>query len=347
MATWFDLSVDNAETSWRNIRAIRADPPDAIRKRLKGERAKVFHMALEQSQQQFASANVIGHESRPLNLFYGLSQAGRAISAASIRLGNKPGTPESSTWSPSGHGLNFTGALGSGGMLDHTVTVKPTTHDSFSRLARALDSPTDLGDVQLGAVMSQILELHNRYPQYLRWPANLSTGGVHTTGPFEPGSKHQMEIALPGRDQTWTREEVCAYIKRYPALRKTEIVLDPTGAPLQSHNEGRIFLSVPAEALENVTGPTTAQLRAAGIYRNHRVILPALGASQDVLHPLASWWLVLFSLSMLSRYSPSDWSDVLDIRSSKIAAMVEDTLDIALAAVPQLIAESLHSLNSS
>lgn len=38
--------------------------------------------ALEQSEQLLRGAADLGFASRPLNLFYGLSQAGRAISAA-------------------------------------------------------------------------------------------------------------------------------------------------------------------------------------------------------------------------------------------------------------------------
>jgi hypothetical protein len=42
------------------------------------DRRLIFAAALEQAEQQFLAAAAIGVQSRPLNLFYGLSQAGRA-----------------------------------------------------------------------------------------------------------------------------------------------------------------------------------------------------------------------------------------------------------------------------
>ncbi|WP_426625688.1 YaaC family protein [Leifsonia sp. McL0607] len=76
-------------------------------------------------------------------------------------------------------------------------------------------------------------------------------------------------------------------------------------------------------------------------------MLPSLGETEGDLHPLASWWLVLFVLSMLARYNPSDWTRLLDLSNSTIAAMIEYTLDAALSAVPELIAESLAGLNAT
>ena len=47
-----------------------------------GERGPLYTAALEQAQQQFIAAERVAVESRAINLFYGLSQAGRALSCA-------------------------------------------------------------------------------------------------------------------------------------------------------------------------------------------------------------------------------------------------------------------------
>ncbi|MCX5151640.1 YaaC family protein [Streptomyces sp. NBC_00320] len=41
---------------------------------------------MEQAQQMFKAAEVVGPQTRPLLVFYGLSQAGRAIAAAAVDL---------------------------------------------------------------------------------------------------------------------------------------------------------------------------------------------------------------------------------------------------------------------
>src|SRR6478736_2639692 len=73
-----DSVLRSRRHSFRALRALRHSPPGAAQ----GVRGKVFVAALEQAQQQISAAASIGYESMPLNLFYGLSQAGRAIAAA-------------------------------------------------------------------------------------------------------------------------------------------------------------------------------------------------------------------------------------------------------------------------
>ena len=70
--TWTDDSVwRSGQVAFHKLRSMRHAPPG---KASGGERAQVFTSALEQSQQQISAAATVGYESRPLNLFYGLSQ---------------------------------------------------------------------------------------------------------------------------------------------------------------------------------------------------------------------------------------------------------------------------------
>lgn len=64
---------------WREIRALRSHP---LGRAGKGDRKRVFGSALVQAEQLLTAAGAAGYASRPILLFYGLSQAGRAIAAA-------------------------------------------------------------------------------------------------------------------------------------------------------------------------------------------------------------------------------------------------------------------------
>lgn len=74
--------------------ALDSPPPDPVR-------GDVFDAAVEQCEQLLRGAATPGYASRPLNLFYGLSQAGRAIAAA---WSPPPFGPQNS-WRLAGHGI--------------------------------------------------------------------------------------------------------------------------------------------------------------------------------------------------------------------------------------------------
>ena len=74
----------NVEEAWARIRMTRATPPAAAT--IDDDRLDTYVTALEQAQQMFAAAIASGVAARPLLIFYGLSQAGRAVAAASPRL---------------------------------------------------------------------------------------------------------------------------------------------------------------------------------------------------------------------------------------------------------------------
>ena len=82
-ATRDDLETPSREAVWRHLRALRYEPPGRA---CRGVRAEVFGSALEQAQQLFA-AGAVDYTSRPILVFYGLSQAGRAIAACATAGG--------------------------------------------------------------------------------------------------------------------------------------------------------------------------------------------------------------------------------------------------------------------
>lgn len=70
----------------RSLRALRHAPPGHAKQ---GARRAMFQSSLEQCEQFLAAAGDTGYATRPVQLFYALSQAGRAIVA---RSGGSPDT---------------------------------------------------------------------------------------------------------------------------------------------------------------------------------------------------------------------------------------------------------------
>jgi hypothetical protein len=87
--------VAAAGKALRSLRALRHGPPGYAKQ---GGRRTTFQSALEQCEQFLSAASDTGYATQPVQLFYALSQAGRAIAAASPCVGNQ-------AWKVSGHGL--------------------------------------------------------------------------------------------------------------------------------------------------------------------------------------------------------------------------------------------------
>jgi len=132
MATWSDLEalqISRREESWRTLRRMRSMPPGATGP--DDGRRRTFQAALEQAEQFLKAAASVGYDTKPVQVFYGLSQAGRAIAAASERLTDDE-------WRLTGHGLS------SRNTRDQTdlrrVTVEAHKSGSPQAVARALGS---------------------------------------------------------------------------------------------------------------------------------------------------------------------------------------------------------------
>lgn len=327
--------------SWRTIRTLRSEPPTAIASVLSSERKVVFQTSLEQAQQQFTAAAAVGYESRPLNVFYGLSQAGRAIAAASPKLAATGGTH--SKWRANGHGIKYDlSAVASAGFLNSVVKLSPTAADSVTLVSSALGSPMDFSAASMSALLSQIPEVVLEFGPQGGMPPVLFVNGiarsqvVNVTPPF--GWVTPVPLLDPSR--AWKADEVNDIIHKYPAL--VALTSDPNqDGNAQSGGPGHARLAVPFEALEWDDARQLYFPRGTAVYRRLRLIHPATGSSAQALHPLVAWWLTLFSLSMLARYAPDTWTELMSISSSPLCSKIEFVLDVALEAVPELICEAL------
>jgi hypothetical protein len=317
---------------------------------LRGHRKDVFHMALEQSQQQFAAAESIGYESRPLNLFYGLAQAGRAISAASPKLGGGRNRPDDrQVWNPhGGHGLTFETTLDQSlGFLGSKVRVTPNSTDAFSRASIPLNSPTDVVEVEIAALLAQLPEIAWRHGEVLDRTPMLTPMGIERQGTAEPKEWATFGIDLgPFDPDEPNAQQIEERMRNYPALDVATPTLWMGADPLRNHNPGWVNIDIQAgDSARRDRLNNDYVLSGSREYRGMSALFPRAGESQQDLHPLATWWLILFSLSMLARYSPRDWSQTMDIRQSATAPIIEFVLDTALGSVPELIASSIRDLH--
>jgi hypothetical protein len=311
---------------WRQIRALRSRPPGRAGR---GDRKRVFGSALEQAEQLFTAAGGAGYASRPILLFYGLSQAGRAIAAASTAADNN-------SYKLSGHGIK---ALD----LDQrpplpALTVKDDGAGSFTHLAQLLGSVSLPQGASLGQLWAAIpgllatpLDTGSRQylpPLRLQLEGEKDRFGIHS-------ERSDWIIFLPERPGGYgrTRKEIQAFPRSYPAFAGN--------GPLE---EEKWFIS----GVDY--GDNTVSFRPGGApgqpYRDDedRWAFPSFDDSGKALHPLLIWWALLFALSMLARYEPASWTSSLDVDVSPNAVPLEAVLDEALDTCPALILQAIHEV---
>ena len=214
---WADMGATPRAESWRGMRSLRADPPGLA----VGDRKATFVMALEQAEQLFIAAENTGPAARPLPLFYGLSQAGRALLATKV-----PGDP----WRPRSHGIGEV----RGGVAAPTVAdfeVEPKKFGAFPMVAQALSSsglrgPTRLGDLWTLLPDTSRFEIPKSGPHRL---LNVVADSYRTDGTIEVelsglpphlGVPRSPDDDPSGVRSDWGEEEarVRDFLSHYPSL---------------------------------------------------------------------------------------------------------------------------------
>lgn len=211
MPTWYDVSAREPAEAWRALRRRRARPP--VPPGSRPDRVETFQNALEQAEQQFRAAASVGYDSRALNLYYGASQAGRALAAAAASLSDQ-------NWPLRGHGLKCTNLTGFGGDVSAlSMRADGGEKTSFQRLSQSLGSPIPK-QVTLGQIWPSLFEttFHAPLGDVRYSPMEIYRGtrmaiqehGVDTATPSLPPAM----LAIPSVE----RPALCEFLARYPAL---------------------------------------------------------------------------------------------------------------------------------
>jgi hypothetical protein len=305
----------------------------------------VFAAALEQAEQFLTAAASVGYATKPVQLFYALSQAGRAIGAAHAEQ----------PWQIHGHGAGVDESSNIG-----KATVEPDAKASgaMSVVARATGSELWSGRVELGVLWASLpelpadpaivgsaaepLEVDLEYVDYSQ-PA-YSSGLNVWTNVYPAYSGHTWRLAFRVKDRPSDPEEQQALIERllspYPRAAGWSIgnglvtsnVYDPQPSPIiveWAHQD---------EDGERVITPPQ-QLTDA--YEERMYFRPGIGPSRAVPSPLITWWGILLALSSLARYEPVAWRRALDIDRSPIAWALERGLAIAEQRIPELVLKAV------
>jgi len=310
---------------------MRAQPPGGA---ATGERREVFNSALEQAEQLFKAGAEVGYASRPLLLFYGLSQAGRAIAAASTAVtGNG--------WRLSGHGIRVRNLMQHPSFLRDLV-VEDFGSGSFTQLAPLVGSSTLPGGAPLGQFWQTIPDL----------PAiPLGPGAASYTPPLRveftgvsDGSRalgYLMAFGPPFPSLV-TEQQTKDFIDQYPCL-EGHTMWPEAGSIVEREDHIEIPRGWPYPANGDLRG---LEHRLTEPYRGNddRWAFPGFGGSALPLLPLLAWWALLYALSMLARYEPAGWTHHIDVDQSGEAVPLEVALTFALDACPELVVHAIHTV---
>ncbi|MEV8611570.1 hypothetical protein AB0383_27200 [Amycolatopsis sp. NPDC051373] len=144
-----------------------------------------------------------------------------------------------------------------------------------------------------------------------------------------------------GEDDTILRK----FLQHYPTLSTVEVP-DQVANSSRWTDNGRPGLRT---ELRWTKGDLPGDLREAASrllatkYRgpSDLWVFPKLGAMTGPIHPLLTWWVILFALSIMTRYEPDHWSRMITIDQSPDANAIEHLLDQAIDVVPTLLLEAL------
>ncbi|WP_215449712.1 YaaC family protein [Streptomyces sp. ATCC 21386] len=307
-------------------------------------RRHTFAAALQQFEEQLHAARVVSAATRPINLYYGLVQAGLAMAAAHV-----PGT-----WTFNKHGLK---ALNMESAIPD-VSVRPDGSGAFQAVSDATGSPRTENAISIGSLWNSIPEL-----------AEVPITGL-TTAPAvtliadsRPVVQPRMGRAAPrpAKAVEYLSATVCVnndlpepqdrkawledFLPKYPGLNGGQL-LGSAADSFRQIRPGRFTVEfcwpAPRNGMEAAEIDSFFDARAPQ-YRfvADRYLRPTLEPGKTPPTPLMSWWLLLYTFSMLARYQPRKWSEALDVDRSRSAAALEYALDVALEVVPHLVLEGL------
>jgi hypothetical protein len=327
------------------LRHCRTSLTDRTYLKDSASRRRTFSAALQQFEEQMKAAAVVSPVTRPINLYYGLVQAGLAMTAA--HAGGR--------WTFDKHGLKIPEMTC--GIPD--MGVRPEGVGAFQAVSDATASEPTTDAISIGSLWNSLPELAEIPLDGTADNHVLDLSAERYASTKDSDDWSARTAAKPAeflRATVWVNEEtptlperkawVQGLIAKYQGLAEAEL----WGTEDEAFEEVRpgrfgVELCWPAPR----TGMQEAEIEQfldarAPVYRfnDHRYLRPGFEPAKEPPSPLMTWWLILYSFSMLARYQPRKWTDALDIDKSPDAAALEYAMDAALEILPHLVLEGLQ-----
>jgi hypothetical protein len=331
-ATNYARAIASGKEQWRGVRGQRADPPGVAG--ADEDRRQVFQSALAQAEELWDAAAVAGAASRPLPLFYCVSQAGRALCAA---------WTTADEWRPRNHGLRRRESDATAPetrALEYAAEVTSHPRGIFKMVAEATASSTFEG-------FATVADLWASLPG---WPTPNNLFGED-----RPRCLTLQPVSLPG-DTRSPFERITRPTHAAIRFKKADVdelpALYPTMAGIQQDGARTTTGYGSGEALYKFVGDD-GRLRplydvgdrvpGSPIITGDRIVRPRVGdAAIGPPSAFLTLWAFLFCLSELARYYPDIWVRALDPDRSPAAVTLEHGLDLALEQAPSLISGALR-----
>ncbi len=351
-----------AKTRRYSLEELRARRPAGAEG---GARRAEYRAGLVQADQLWVASENVGPEASPILLFYALTQAARSLCVAGLR-GDKSKTP-------AGHGVKCDVAAP---REDETlslanVVLTPRGDSLLKRTSTVLGSPVLERETDLGSLIASLdldfrfekedlaakrpLDLHLDRSSAWAWtdgntipldvgPIPEMWSGRREPSSIPPGTLPEERIVQP------SNEELMAWLRDYPklaALGKPDSFeirpyIGSQGVPITEYFACMSWPTTAPSSLDDLWNDDAelfdVLVSGARIRPLHGYVFPAVGGNTHSVHPLITWWLILFSLSMLARYHPRIWLRAIDLDNSTIAVPLRLLLDRAGSTVRELLA---------
>lgn len=336
---------------WQVLRTLRHAPPGRADS---GHRRDTFNAALEQAEQLFAAADAVGTASRPILVFYGVSQLGRAIAAASMRLDNNE-------YRLSRHGIEDGSLNGAAIHGVASLTLRGRSSGAYPTVARALDASAMSKQRFMGEVWGLIPDA-DRFPltgagDVRKLILEEEPSGLVRNPDWAGFVLHPLPLYLLGEEAEGDRlgdllqrsqhdpvliarqkERLSTWLAQYPALEDWDYRYQEPDKPVSyTFTDGGTGLRLHLRLPKDKSQSEETFLRGRSFpYHGLKFAYPTLDDSDCPAHPFLLWWAVLFALSRLARYEPRDWISLIDVSRSKDAVAIEYLLAEALVALPEI-----------
>lgn len=333
---------------WARIRDRRRRLQDTPLAKGSTGRCDSISAGLAQFEEQMTAARAVSVVTRPINLFYALEQAGLAIAAAHA---------QGEYWFSS-HGLKVVDL--NADLCDMKVRVDAKqTRGAYGIVSKAVSSGVIESEVSVGALWASLPDLTfarlpGDYPRVTRIIPNM---------PFEPWTGNSVGInflstATPTNAMIYfdlshtpdeaTDEWLQRVLESYPGTEDCVLYREAAGSG-SAVEAGTSALSVKISWPYSGKNLTRAETRKffdefapAYRYELDRYLRPSVeGDGKKAPSPLMTWWLLLYVLSMVSRYRPGQWNKLLDLDKSEYAVSLDYALQEAISVLPHLVLEGL------